>query len=124
MELMENELEKAAVEFEKLHGQQIFIEVKKNGNKHLCIEAFKAGANYSNSLGPVSISNGLDCKMISIDNELTYEIDWEQRRYELAKAAISGLYAREDEGDISKFMVSISKDLLLVVDELIRQLKE
>ena len=59
-----------------------------------------------------------------VGNELTSEIDWENRRYELAKAAIIGLYSKEDEGDISKMRVGASKDLLLVVDELIKQLRQ
>ena len=50
-------------------------------------------------------------------------IDWEERRYQLAKAAIQGIFAKEDEGDITLHRVGITKDILLVADEMIKQLK-
>lgn len=59
-----------------------------------------------------------------IDNELISKIDWEQRRFDLVKSAISGLYSKEDEGDIWKMRVSVLRDLLMVADELIKQLKQ
>jgi len=50
-------------------------------------------------------------------------IDWEERRYQLAKAAMQGIFAKEDEGDIALHRIGTIKDILLVADEMIKQLK-
>ena len=50
-------------------------------------------------------------------------IDWEERRYQLARAAMQGIFAKEDEGDIALHRIGTIKDILLVADEMIKQLK-
>ena len=110
-------LEKSAFEFEKLHGQEIYLEVERSkGCKHLCIESFKAGANYANSLNQI----------IAIDeeegNELTSEIDWENRRYEIAKAAIQAIINIQNY-ELGWDNNILCSDAINVADELIKQLK-
>ena len=50
-------------------------------------------------------------------------IDWEQRKFEIIKSAVTGLYSKHDEDYISKFKIGIIKDLNLFADELIKQFK-
>lgn len=58
---------------------------------------------------------------IDIDINSTKNIDWEQRRYELAKAAMSGYMANVDSESISeKDLATLS---IMEADEMIKQLK-
>ena len=54
-----------------------------------------------------------------IDNELTSEIDWEQRRYELAKASMQGLLSNPDVVGLDVIIDSIA-----FADKMIAQLKQ
>ena len=61
-----------------------------------------------------------------VGNELTSEIDWENRRYEIAKAAMQGLCAVNDKGsftDVNEFYKRTAMHAINIADELIKQLK-
>jgi hypothetical protein len=56
---------------------------------------------------------------------IKYDIDWEQRRYELAKEAMNGLLCAIVDGVNPKPIVEDTVNLsLTLADELIRKLKE
>lgn len=51
-------------------------------------------------------------------------IDWEERRYELAKAAMQGILSNSDESMVTMDTKSISSLAVRTADEMIKQLKE
>ena len=52
------------------------------------------------------------------------DIDWEQRRYELAKAAMMGIMGNCDENLCQMEIPKIVKITIKCADEMIKQLKE
>lgn len=55
--------------------------------------------------------------------EFVHSIDWEQRRYEIAKAAMQGILTTEREEYHYNSKSSLVKDSIEYADELINQLK-
>ena len=63
----------------------------------------------------------------SFDEKISDNIDWEQRRYEIAKSAMQGLCSVNDKGsfnNINEFYERTAMHSINIADELIRQLKQ
>ena len=63
-------------------------------------------------------------KEVEIIQEKSSDIDWEQRRYELAKAAMTGIMGNCDEQLCQMEIPKIVKITIECADEMIKQLKE
>ena len=61
---------------------------------------------------------------MEIMQEKSSDIDWEQRRYELAKAAMMGNIGNSDENICNMVIPTIVKFSIKCADEMIKQLKE
>ena len=61
---------------------------------------------------------------VEIIQEKSSDIDWEQRRFELAKAAMMGIMGNCDENLCQMEIPKIVKITIKCADEMIKQLKE
>ena len=61
---------------------------------------------------------------VEIMQEKSSDIDWEQRRFELAKAAMMGIMGNCDENLCQMEIPKIVKITIKCADEMIKQLKE
>lgn len=64
-----------------------------------------------------------DIDMVEEPIYLCDHIDWEQRRYEIAKSMLSAVYKNDYVNDLDLSEDKIVHDSILYADELIKQLK-
>lgn len=66
----------------------------------------------------------MQAKIKATMQEKSSDIDWEQRRFELAKAAMTGIMGNCDEQLCQMEITKIVKITIECADEMIKQLKE
>ena len=115
---------KTKIEITSVSGQLLFeYEKEENTVKDTLMKAIESGAN----LCGANLCGAKDIPFVPTylpEQEKSSDIDWEQRRFELAKATMAGIMGNCDKQLCQMEIPEIVKLTIVCADEMIKQLKE